>query len=223
MRFDLYGRKERKKREEIPAVIELLVATTNPGKFAEVQAFLSRLPIQIRSLRDFENPPTVLEDGATFEANALKKARTLADFSGLLALADDSGLEVDALGGAPGIYSARYCGEEGNDDENNRKLLRELTGVAGARRTGRFVCALALCAHDATIMSDWTVRESCEGLIAFEPKGANGFGYDPLFFYPPFGKTFGEIARETKATVSHRGKALRKLAEALANLVDLAG
>jgi len=188
-----------------------------------VQAFLSRLPIQIRSLRDFENPPAVLEDGATFEANALKKARTLADFSGLLALADDSGLEVDALGGAPGIYSARYCGEEGNDDENNRKLLRELTGVAGARRTGRFVCALALCAHDATIMSDWTVRESCEGLIAFEPKGANGFGYDPLFFYPPFGKTFGEIARETKATVSHRGKALRKLAEALANLVDLAG
>jgi len=204
-------------------VIELLVATTNPGKFAEVQAFLSRLPIRMRSLRDLESPPAVVEDGATFEANALKKARTLANFSGLLTLADDSGLEVDALGGAPGIFSARYCGEEGNDDKNNRQLLRALAGVAGGRRTGRFVCALALCAPDASVMSDWTVRESCEGLIACELKGANGFGYDPLFFYPPFGKTFGEIARETKATVSHRGKALKELLEALPKLVDLVG
>jgi XTP/dITP diphosphohydrolase len=204
-------------------VIELLVATTNPGKFAEVQAFLSRLPIRMRSLCDLESPPAVVEDGATFEANALKKARTLANFSGSLTLADDSGLEVDALGGAPGIYSARYCGEEGNDDENNRQLLRALAGVAGGRRTGRFVCVLALCAPDASVMPDWTARESCEGLIALEPTGANGFGYDPLFFYPPLGKTFGEIARETKATVSHRGKALKKLVEALPQLVDLAG
>ena len=204
-------------------MIELLVATTNSGKFAEVQAFLSRLPIRIRSLRDLTNPPTVLEDGATFEANALKKARTLANYSNSLTLADDSGLEVDALGGAPGIFSARYCGEEGNDDENNRKLLRELAGVARARRTGRFVCALALCAPDAAAMSDWTVRESCEGFISFELKGANGFGYDPLFFYPPFGKTFGEIDRDTRATVSHRGKALKKLAEALSRRVDLTG
>jgi len=223
LRVDPYGRKERKIRKEILAVIELLVATTNPGKFAEVQAFLSRLPIRIRSLRDLANPPTVLEDGATFEANALKKARSLAEYSGLFTLADDSGLEVDVLGGAPGIYSARYCGEEGNDDENNRKLLRELAGVAAAQRSGRFVCALALCAPDDSVMSDWTVRESCEGLVAFELKGANGFGYDPLFFYPPFGKTFGEIDRETKATVSHRGKALSKLAAALPKLVDLAG
>lgn len=199
------------------------MATTNPGKFAEVQAFLSRLPIRMRSLRDLESPPAVVEDGATFEANALKKARTLANFSGLLTLADDSGLEVDALGGAPGIFSARYCGEEGNDDKNNRQLLRALAGVAGGRRTGRFVCALALCAPDASVMSDWTVRESCEGVIALEPKGVNGFGYDPLFFYPPFGKTFGEIARESKVTVSHRGKALKELVEALPKLVDLAG
>ena len=204
-------------------MIELLIATTNPGKFAEVQAFLSPLPIRIRSLRDLENPPSIVEDGATFEANALKKARTLADFSGLLTLADDSGLEVDALGGAPGIYSARYCGEEGNDEENNRKLLRELACVVGGQRSGRFVCALALCAPYASVMSDWTVRESCEGFISLELKGANGFGYDPLFFYPPFGKTFGEIDRDTKATVSHRGKALKKLAEALPRLVDLTG
>jgi XTP/dITP diphosphohydrolase len=213
----------RKVRKEIPAVIELLIATTNPGKFAEVQAFLSPLPIGIRSLRDLENPPAVVEDGLTFEANALKKARTLADFSGLLTLADDSGLEVDALGGAPGIYSARYCGEEGNDEENNRKLLRELACVVGGQRSGRFVCALALCAPDTSVMSDWTVRESCEGFISFELKGANGFGYDPLFFYPLFGKTFGEIDRETKATVSHRGKALKRLVDALPKLLDLAG
>ena len=203
-------------------MIELLVATTNPSKLAEVQAFLSSWPIRIRSLRDLKDPPAVVENGATFEANALKKARTLADFSGLLTLADDSGLEVEALGGAPGIYSARYCGREGDDAENNRKLLRELTGVAEAKRTSRFVCALALCAPEEFAMADWTVRETCDGLIACELTGVNGFGYDPLFFYAPFGKTFGEIDRETKATVSHRGKALKKLAQALPQLVDSA-
>jgi len=203
-------------------VIDLLVATTNPGKFAEVQAFLNSRPMRICSVRDLKDPPAVVEIGATFEANALKKARTLADFSGLLTLADDSGLEVDALGGAPGIYSARYCGREGDDAENNRKLLRELTGVAEALRTSRFVCALALCAPEGFAMADWTVRESCDGLIAFELAGNNGFGYDPLFYYAPLGKTFGEIDRKTKLTVSHRGKALKKLAQALPRLVDLA-
>jgi len=204
-------------------VIDLLVATTNPGKFAEVQAFLAQLPIRIRALRDLKDPPAVIEDGATFEANALKKARALANYSGWLTLADDSGLEIDALNGAPGIYSARYCGVEGKDDENNRKLLRELASVAPTRRTGRFVCALALCAPEGSTLADWTARESCDGLITFEPIGNHGFGYDPLFFYPPFGKTFGEIDRQTKATVSHRGKALKKLAEALPKLIDLAG
>ena len=200
---------------------ELLVATTNAGKFAEVRAFLSTLPLRIISLRDLQNPPTVIEDGATFEANALKKARTFADFSGMLTLADDSGLEVDALNGAPGIYSARYCGEEGNDDRNNEKLLGELENVSEEKRTARFVCGLALCAPNSLGMKDWTVRESCDGWIAFALKGTIGFGYDPLFFYPPFGKTFGEIDRETKATVSHRGKALSKLAEILPSLVDV--
>jgi XTP/dITP diphosphohydrolase len=203
-------------------MIDLLVATTNQGKLAEVQAFLKSLPLRIVSLRDLANPPEVIEDGDTFEANALKKARTLAQYSGLLTLADDSGIEVDALGGAPGIFSARYCGKEGNDDANNEKLLRELANVPDEKRTGRFVCALALCAPDGDGLKEWTVRESCEGRIAFALKGANGFGYDPLFFYPPFGKTFGEIDRETKATVSHRGKALKKLAEALPTLIGLA-
>jgi XTP/dITP diphosphohydrolase len=201
-------------------MIDLLVATTNPGKFAEVKAFLSQLPVRVLSIDDLKSAPTVTEDGATFAENALKKARTLADFSGMLTLADDSGLEVDALNGAPGIYSARYCGEGGNDDKNNEKLLRELENVAENMRSARFVCALALCAPKSLGIKDWTVSESCEGWIALVRRGSNGFGYDPLFFYPPFGKTFGEIDRETKATVSHRGKALKRLAEALASLVD---
>lgn len=202
-------------------MIELLVATTNPGKFAEVQAFLRKLPLRIVSLRALRNPPAITEDGATFEENALKKARTLAEHSGLLTLADDSGLEVDALNGAPGIYSARYCGQEGQDEKNNEKLLRELQNVPEEKRTARFVCALALCAPKSYDLKDWVVRESCAGRIASAPKGTNGFGYDPLFFYPTFGMTFGEIDRETKATVSHRGKALKKLAVTLPSLVDL--
>jgi XTP/dITP diphosphohydrolase len=201
-------------------VIDLLVATTNQGKFAEVQAFLRSLPLRIVSLRDLTNPPTVIEDGAFFEENALKKARTLAQYSGMITLADDSGIEVDALSGAPGIYSARYCGVEGNDEANNEKLLRELGNVPAEKRTGRFVCALALCVSDSGGLKEWTVRKSCEGRITFALKGTNGFGYDPLFFYPPFGKTFGEIDRETKATVSHRGKALEKLAKMLPTWVD---
>ncbi|HEY7219200.1 MAG TPA: XTP/dITP diphosphatase [Candidatus Binatia bacterium] len=202
-------------------MIKLLVATTNAGKFAEIKVFLNQLPLNIVSPGDVRDPPAIVEDGATFEANALKKARILAEHSGLWTLADDSGLEVDALGGQPGIYSARYAGEDGNDERNNEKLLRELEGVPEERRTARFVCVLALCAPKSQGQREWTVRESCEGRIAFALKGTHGFGYDPLFFYPTFGKTFGEIDRETKATASHRGKALRRLAEALPSLVEL--
>ena len=201
--------------------MQLLVATTNPGKLAEVEAYLKQLPLEVLSLKGLERYPEVNEDGATFEENALKKARTLAAFSGLLTLADDSGLEVDALNGAPGIYSARYSGTEGNDEKNNEKLLHELRQVAEEKRAARFVCALALCDPRGGDMKSWTVRQSCEGRIAFECKGANGFGYDPLFFYPSFGKTFGEIDRATKATVSHRGKALKNLAELLPTVIDL--
>jgi len=202
--------------------MDLLVATTNHGKFAEVQAFLKNLPLRIVSPQSLENPPAVVEDGQTFEENALKKARALAEFSGLLTLADDSGLEVDALNGAPGIYSARYAGEESDDDRNNEKLLWKLEKVPVEKRTARFVCALALCSPGAEGGKEWTVRETCEGRIALALKGSNGFGYDPLFFYPPFAKTFGEIGREIKATVSHRGKALKRLAEKLPALVDFA-
>lgn len=201
-------------------MIELLVATTNAGKLAEVKAFLSQLPMSIVSLRDLPDPPPVVEDGATFEANALKKARLLAEHSGLLTLADDSGLEVDALRGEPGIYSARYAGEDATDEKNNDRLLRELTVVPEERRTARFICALALCAPNAHGRREWTARESCEGRIAFRLKGANGFGYDPLFLYPPLGKTFGEIDQKTKSMVSHRGKALKKLVGVLTAMID---
>ena len=202
-------------------MIQLLVATTNPGKFAEVEAYLKQLPLEIQSLKSLEDYPAVVEDGATFEENAAKKARALAEFSGLLTLADDSGLVVDALNGAPGIYSARYSGAAGNDGKNNEKLLDELGNVPEEKRTARFVCALALCDPRDGAMKAWTVRESCAGRIAFALEGTNGFGYDPLFFYPPLGKTFGQIDRNTKATVSHRGKALKKLAELLPTVIDL--
>jgi XTP/dITP diphosphohydrolase len=202
-------------------VTQLLVATTNQGKFVEVEACLRQHSLDIISLRSLKTYPSVIEDGATFEENALKKARVLAEYSGLLTLADDSGLEVDALNGAPGIYSARYAGEEGNDAKNNEKLLRELRDVPALQRTGRFVCALALCDPRGGVMRVWTARASCEGQIGFDLKGENGFGYDPLFFYPSFGKTFAEIDRNTKETVSHRGKALRKIAKLLPVAVDL--
>ncbi len=134
---------------------------------------MSKLPIRFVSLKDLTDPPTVVEDGATFEANALKKARTLAEFSGLLTLADDSGLEVDALGGAPGIYSARYCGEEGDDARKQSKAPARIGNVAEEKRTGALCLrAGALCAPQDSRMADWTVRESCEGRIAFALTGS---------------------------------------------------
>ena len=194
---------------------DLLVATTNPGKFAEVQAFLQKFAINTLSLNALRAWPAVVEDGATFEENALQKARALAQYSGYLTLADDSGLDVEALGGAPGIYSARYSGDGATDDQNNKKLLRELKSVPREKRRARFVCAVALCSPVVSSSKEWVGRGTCEGLIGLELIGSNGFGYDPLFFYPPLGKTFGELDRETKAKVSHRGKALEKLIQIL--------
>jgi XTP/dITP diphosphohydrolase len=200
-------------------MIDLLVATTNRGKLAEVMAILKQLDVKLISLSDLKDPPIVIEDGASFEENAIKKARTFAEYSGFYTLADDSGLEVDALNGAPGIYSARYSGKEGNDDKNT--LLHRLKHVPEEKRSARFVCALALCAPRARGGKEWIVRDSCEGSIGFAAIGENGFGYDPLFFFPPFGKTFGEIDRQEKARMSHRGKALKKLAEILPLCLDL--
>ncbi|MBI3000362.1 MAG: XTP/dITP diphosphatase [Deltaproteobacteria bacterium] len=201
--------------------MELLVGTTNPGKLAEIEAALKNLPIRIVPLASLGTYPGVAEDGRTFEENALEKARALANFSGMPTLADDSGLEVEALGGAPGIHSARYSGEDADDARNNQKLLQALTGLPQEQRQARFVCVLALCLPTSEARREWLFRAECEGWIAFAPHGENGFGYDPLFFYPPFGKTFGEVDRQTKGEVSHRGKALRHLAEALPSLLPL--
>jgi XTP/dITP diphosphohydrolase len=200
-------------------MIDLLVATTNRGKLAEVMAILKQLDVKLISLSDLKDPPIVIEDGASFEENAIKKARTFAEYSGFYTLADDSGLEVDALNGAPGIYSARYSGKEGNDDKNT--LLHRLKHVPEEKRSARFLCALALCAPRARGGKEWIERDSCEGSIGFAAIGENGFGYDPLFFFPPFGKTFGEIDRQEKARMRHRGKALKKLAEILPLCLDL--
>jgi XTP/dITP diphosphohydrolase len=207
--------------EVCSSAMELLIATTNAGKLAEIAQVFKELPVKIVPLDRLDSSPQVLEDGKTFEENALKKARILAEFSGYITLADDSGLSVDALDGAPGIHSARYSGADANDARNNEKLLQALAGVPEEKRSARFVCVLALCVPTSLGKKEWTVRESCEGRIALSPKGQNGFGYDPLFFYPPFGKTFGEIDRDTKATVSHRGKALKKLAQSLSSVIDL--
>ncbi|MBI4526561.1 MAG: XTP/dITP diphosphatase [Deltaproteobacteria bacterium] len=195
--------------------VDLLVATTNAGKLAELQAAVRELPVRIISLQDLNGTPEIVEDGSTFEQNALKKARSLSDFSGYLTLADDSGLEVDALGGEPGIHSARYSGEGANDRRNNEKLLRSLNGVPRDRRAARFVCVLALCAPAVLGRKEWVFRGECEGEIMFAPKGENGFGYDPIFFYPPLGRTFAELDRETKGKFSHRGQALKSLVEML--------
>ena len=201
--------------------MNLLIGTSNPGKLAEFRAALNGLPMDLVPITSLGTWPRIVKDGVTFEENALRKARTLANFSGWLTLADDSGLEVEALNGAPGIYSARYSGEAGNDKRNNEKLLAELLPIPTERRNARFVCVLAVCAPNLNSVDEWTVREQCEGRIALTPKGANGFGYDPLFFYPPLGKTFGELDRDAKLMVSHRGKALRKLAALLRSRFDL--
>jgi len=198
--------------------MELLVATTNAGKFAEIEAALKTLPLRVLPQSALKNAPRVVEDGKTFEDNARKKAHILAAFSGRVTLADDSGIEVDALGGAPGVHSARYGGEEADDARNNEKLVQALANVPQEKRGARFVCVLALYAPPALSGGEWLFRAECQGWIADAPRGKNGFGYDPLFFYPPLGCTFGELDREAKSRVSHRGRALRQLREALPSL-----
>lgn len=199
--------------------MKLLIATTNPGKLAEIEAALRDPSIQILSLGDFRDCPEVVEDGASFEENGRKKARILGEFSGHLTLADDSGLEVDALDGAPGVRSARYSGEKADDAGNNAKLLQALAGLPWEMRGARFVCVMALYRPAPGKPREWIFRGACEGVIAFGLRGKNGFGYDPLFFYPPLGKTFGEIDRQTKGRYSHRGKALVKVKQALREIL----
>ncbi len=191
----------------------LYVATSNPGKLRDFRAAASAYSIEIEPLPNIESLPEVKEDAPTFEANAEKKAEFYSLYAdGEPVLADDSGLEVDALNGAPGIHSARYAtGPEhpnSTDAENNAKLLRELQRTPDGRRTARFVCTIAVAQGGRPLA---TFRGEAPGVILHAPRGNGGFGYDPLFFFPSLNKTFAELTPEEKATVSHRGQAFRKL------------
>lgn len=194
----------------------VLVATSNPGKVRDLVGAAAAHGVKVEMLADFASLPTVVEDGATFEANARKKAECYSKFAqGEVVIADDSGLEVDALDGAPGVRSARYAADEHNPDDesgnsddeaNNARLLRELHEVADEFRTGRFVCVIAA-AHNGHTLA--TFHGKAEGMILRAPIGSNGFGYDPLFYFPQIGKTFAELTAEEKANYSHRGAAFR--------------
>jgi XTP/dITP diphosphohydrolase len=191
---------------------EVVLATRNRGKIEEIKEVLTDVGLLIYSLNDFPGATRVEEDGRDFRENALKKARYTVHFTGKLAVADDSGLEVDALGGKPGVFSARFAGEMATDRENNRKLIEELEGLPQEGRGASFCCVLALVEPSG---QEIVIEEECRGLIVHQERGAGGFGYDPLFFFPPLNKTFAELTREEKKRVSHRGKALKKLREIL--------
>lgn len=194
----------------------LVVATRNRGKLREIEAILSGLPFTLLSLDDVTDFPEVVEDGDTFEENALKKASVAAMVTGLPALADDSGLVVDALGGRPGVYSARYSGDNSSDDANNEKLLRELADVPSAERTASFRCTIALCTPRG---GKYTFSGELRGVIRNSPRGNGGFGYDPLFYVCEQGATMAELPLEVKNAISHRGKALALLKEFLGHQV----
>ena len=181
----------------------LLCATGNPGKLREFRLAAGHAPVEIELLPNYREIPPCVEDGATFEENAIIKARHYGRHAPGLLFADDSGLEVEALGGAPGVYSARFSGPQATDAGNNRLLLEKLRGVEN--RTARFVCAIALVKGGQV---RGVYRGAVEGAILDEPRGSAGFGYDPLFYFPPFGCTFGEADDERKFSVSHRGQAL---------------
>ena len=203
--------------------MELLLATGNAHKVAELRAMLEPVGVTVLTPSDVGGLPEVEEDGDTFEANAAKKAVSAARHAGHWALADDSGLCVDALGGAPGIHSARYAGTHGDDAGNNAKLLRELAEVPDAERGGAFVCALVLADPTGAVVA--TFEERTHGRILHAEEGEGGFGYDPLFLFtepdlPQTDRCFATLAQDEKAAVSHRGRALRALAEALPQLQE---
>lgn len=195
--------------------MKLLVATGNKGKLKEISRLLAT-DIEIISLDQLDNPPEVIEDGATFIANARKKAIEMARFSGYLTLADDSGLVVNALNGAPGVHSARYAGEQGDDVANNAKLLLEMATVVDEERQAAFHCVMALAWPDGRCET-WDGQIS--GLIMRGERGGSGFGYDPLFMVPEYGKTMAELSLEIKNRISHRGKALQQVIPLLLKLV----
>ncbi|MEI7482089.1 MAG: XTP/dITP diphosphatase [Elusimicrobiota bacterium] len=195
----------------------VVLATRNKHKLGEIIALVPGINLAIKTLEDFPGAPDVTEDGETLEANAVKKAKSAALFCGLWALADDTGLHVDALRGAPGVYSARYAGPGCSYADNNRKLLGELAGLEPEKRTARFCCVMALSSPGGSVV---TVEGRLEGRIALAASGAGGFGYDPLFIVTGLGKTLAEITAAEKNDLSHRADAIRKITPWLTRLSD---
>jgi len=193
---------------------KLVLATRNSDKIIEIKDILRRLNLEIITVADFGNVPEVIEDGNTIEANAVKKAKIVAQATGLPALADDTALEVDALGGEPGVRSSRYAGENVSYTDNVRLLLERLQGVPLQHRTARFCCVMALVSNGEIK----TVEGRCEGVIWHEARGQNGFGYDPVFYVPKYKQTFAEMPLKLKNKISHRGEALNKVRKVLANI-----
>ena len=192
--------------------LELFLATRNEGKIREIRELLKGCNTRITSLRDYPDAPEVVENGQSYRDNALKKARFFARWMGKLTLADDSGLEVDYLKGKPGVFSARYAGEVANDRENIRRVLRELEGISPPKRGAVFRCVMALVAPWG---DEEVVEGECRGWIGLEERGEKGFGYDPIFVIPRYGKTVAELTLAEKNRLSHRGKALKKLIKIL--------
>ena len=187
--------------------MELVVATKNTKKLKEIKEILKGLDLKITSLAAYPNSPRIVENGMSFQENAIKKAVKIAKFTGKLTLGEDSGLCVDALGGAPGIYSSRFSGREKSDDKNNQKLLKVMKGITPKYRKAHYVCAVALADKNGLI---GVVGGRCNGAIGFELKGTTGFGYDPLFIIPSRKKTFAQLGENFKHKVSHRFRALKK-------------
>ena len=188
--------------------MKILIATSNEGKMKEFRRLLADKNVEVLSMKEAGINIDIEENGTTFEENAAIKAKTLCAASNTICLADDSGLVIDYLGGEPGIYSARYLGHDTPYEEKNRKIIERMKGIEEKDRTARFVCAVAAAFPDGTVM---TVTDTMEGLIAHESAGCGGFGYDPIFFFPPKGITSAEMTPDEKNAVSHRGKALRRM------------
>jgi len=189
-------------------MLEIVLATRNGDKIREIKKILNDTNARFLSLEDFPGCPEVVEDGETLEANAKKKALVVSQYTKKLSLAEDTGLEVESLGGAPGIHSARFAGEEVTYEDNNRKLLKLMEKVPLEERRAKFRCVAALASPDGRVV---TCEGLCEGIIALEMKGESGFGYDPLFLLPEYGKTFAELGEDIKNRISHRAQALRKI------------
>ena len=192
---------------------QVVLGSRNPGKAREIAALLNPLGIELLSVTEFPGVADVVEDGSSFEENASKKARETALAVNRWVIAEDSGLAVDALGGAPGIYSARFSGEGATDEKNNRKLIQELEGVPDAKRGAKYVCHVAVA--DATGEVRLNVECECRGWITTEPRGSNGFGYDPYFLIPEYHQTFGELSPLVKKVLSHRARAMRSVTQDL--------